>query len=158
MSFLHFILNLILIFCASVGFAMAVQAPNRSLLITGTIGAVSYIPNIIAATLADDLYYGIVFGVASVTTLCFFAARMYHIPAFILLVPGLVPYFPGQKMYQMIMSLFQQDVDQFIENTSGFVETSLCIYGSMLIVNLALPFIVSFFKKIKQKQAKNIAD
>ena len=147
MAILDFLFKITLIFGASIGFAMTVQAPNRSLAITGTIGAVSYIPNMIASGLTHNVYYGIACGVASVTTLCYFAARMYHIPAFILLVPGLVPYFPGQKLYQMIWSLFQLDLSDFITNTSGFVETSVCIYGSMLTMNLALPIIMQFYRR-----------
>ncbi|MBM7617438.1 uncharacterized membrane protein YjjB (DUF3815 family) [Weissella uvarum] len=150
MSISSIALQILLIFGATIGFAMTVQAPNRSLLVAGTIGAISYVPNLIATYIANNIYYGVAFGVASVTALSFFAARRYHIPAFILLVPGLVPYFPGQKLYLMIMSLFQFDKAVFITNTEGFVETSVCIYGSMVAVNLMLSFIMKGIKKYKQ--------
>lgn len=134
-----FVLTMLLVFAATIGFALVVQAPRRGLMITGLIGATSYLPYALMLTARQNQYYGIFLATLLVCFLGMVFARIKHIPANILIIPSLVLYFPGQQAYKMMVNLFDMDLHAFISNTAAFAKISLAIYAGFIIINITFP-------------------
>ncbi|KRN33556.1 threonine/serine exporter family protein [Weissella halotolerans] len=151
MDIVTFVATMFLVFAATIGFALVVQAPRRGLVITGIIGATSYLPYTLCLSTSKNQYYGIFLATLLVCFMGMLFARIKHIPANILIIPSLVLYFPGQQAYKMMVNLFDMDLHAFISNTAAFAKISLAIYAGFIIVNITFPGLWRYWLQVKSR-------
>lgn len=135
--YLHFIFS----FLSTIGFAIFLSAPKRSLYVSGLIGAVGWVLYVYLfkatnnPTLSNFVPATII-GIAS--EVC---ARKLKQPAIVFVIPGIIPLVPGLGMYNTMLYLVQENYE--LAASTG--ATALLVGGA---ISLGVLLVTSFVKTI----------
>lgn len=108
----------IISYISSVCFGFIFNAPRRSLLVLGFIGAsgwmITYTTMQFGMSIAPATFFGALF----INVLCIFFSRKIRIPQIILSIPGIVPLVPGGPAYRtvryMVEGHYTDGIEEFI--------------------------------------------
>lgn len=97
---------------STVAFGILFQAPKRSLLVCGVVGAVGWLVYIYLrhAESLDSFYANLAASVA-VALLSELAARLMKQPVTIFVIPGIFPIVPGLAMYNGMTQIIEKQYD-----------------------------------------------
>ncbi len=139
-------------FLATIAFAVLFQAPKRTLIISGAIGAIGWV---VFVYLRQHLEYNsfqanfiATFALALNCELC---ARIFKQPATVFLIPGIIPLVPGLGMYQGM----KQIIDKTFE---AGVNTLLTAGMDSAAIALGIMFTASIFRVLKMSTNKKFWD
>lgn len=135
--YLHFIFS----FLSTIGFAIFLSAPKRSLYVSGLIGAIGWVLYVylFKATnnpILSNFVPATIIGIAS--EVC---ARKLKQPAIVFVIPGIIPLVPGLGMYNTMLYLVQENYE--LAASTG--ATALLVGGA---ISLGVLLVTSFVKTI----------
>ncbi|NLY42554.1 MAG: threonine/serine exporter [Clostridiaceae bacterium] len=107
------VLNLVYCFVASLFFALIMNAPKKTLIITSISASLGYFIYISCSTVNSTL--GFFAGTIFVAMMGEILARKFKMPATIFIFPAVIPIVPGFGLYQTMLALVQNDITSALE-------------------------------------------
>ncbi len=136
-------------FLATIAFAVLFQAPKRTLIISGVIGAIGWVVFVyLRQHLEYNSFHANFIATMALSLICELSARMFKQPATVFLIPGIIPLVPGLGMYQGMKQIIEKSYD-------GGVNTLLTAGTDSAAIALGIMFIASIFRVIKMSANKN---
>lgn len=98
-------------FMATAFFALLMQAPKKSVIVSSGIAAVGYLIYLLLSTYFNELL-GYFIGTLLIALLGEWAARRLKMPATIFIFPGVIPLVPGMGLYRTMLAMVQGSLDK----------------------------------------------
>ena len=130
-------------FSTTVGFAVLLQAPRKTLPISGIIGAVGWVVFLyVRREMGSSSFYANICATLILSLLSELAARIFKQPATVFVIPGIFPIVPGLGMYNGMAQLIENNYEQGINIllTAGLDAAAIA---------LGIMFTGSFFRVLK---------
>lgn len=124
---MSFVIEFIVSYISSVGFAYLFGCPHKSALSSGIVGAIGWMVYRISYTYFVGLYLSVIISSYIIAVLGENFARKFHMPASMFIIPGIANLAPGSGIYYTL-SYFVQEQNGLASNK--LVET-LLIAGSI---------------------------
>lgn len=151
MSDMSLVLHFIFAFFATIGFAIFLNSPNKTLLANGFIGAISWTIYAFITITIDNTIMSNFLAAITVSLLSEIAARKLKQPAIVFIIPGIILLVPGVGMYKTILFLIQSNYSDAIAKGADVLFAGVSISMGVLIVT-------SLFKSIRiAKQNKKLS-
>ena len=130
---------LVFSFSTAVAFAVLLQAPRKTLPISGIIGAVGWV---VFLYVRKEMGASSFYATLILSLLSELAARFFKQPATVFVIPGIFPIVPGLGMYNGMAQLIENNYDQGINIllTAGLDAAAIA---------LGIMFTGSFFRVLK---------
>jgi len=136
-------------FLATIAFAVLFQAPKRTLIISGVIGAIGWVVFVyLRQHLEYNSFHANFLATVALSLISELSARMFKQPATVFLIPGIIPLVPGLGMYQGMKQIIEKSYD-------NGVTTLLTAGTDSAAIALGIMVIASFFRVIKMSANKN---
>ncbi|MBQ8418355.1 MAG: threonine/serine exporter family protein [Phascolarctobacterium sp.] len=135
-------------FLATIAFAALFQAPKRTLIISGVIGAIGWVVFVyLRQHLEYNSFHSNFIATMALALVCELSARIFKQPATVFLIPGIIPLVPGLGMYQ--------GMKQIIEKSFGDGVNILLTAGTdAAAIALGIMFTASIFRVLKISATK----
>ena len=130
-------------FSTTVAFAVLLQAPRKTLPISGIIGAVGWVVFLyVRREMGSSSFYANICATLILSLLSELAARVFKQPATVFVIPGIFPIVPGLGMYNGMAQLIENNYEQGINLllTAGLDAAAIA---------LCVMFTGSFFRVLK---------
>ena len=130
-------------FSTTVAFAVLLQAPRKTLPISGIIGAVGWVVFLyVRKEMGASSFYANICATLILSLLSELAARFFKQPATVFVIPGIFPIVPGLGMYNGMAQLIENNYEQGINIllTAGLDAAAIA---------LGIMFTGSFFRVLK---------
>ena len=130
-------------FSTTVAFAVLLQAPRKTLPISGIIGAVGWVVFLyVRREMGSSSFYANICATLILSLLSELAARVFKQPATVFVIPGIFPIVPGLGMYNGMAQLIENNYEQGISLllTAGLDAAAIA---------LGIMFTGSFFRVLK---------
>ena len=102
-------------FSTTVAFAVLLQAPRKTLPISGIIGAVGWVVFLyVRREMGSSSFYANICATLILSLLSELAARVFKQPATVFVIPGIFPIVPGLGMYNGMAQLIENNYEQGI--------------------------------------------
>ena len=138
----------VLAFLATISFGILFQAPKKSLVPLGFIGAVGWVVFIVLRQGMDYASFNANFIAAfTIAVLSEASARIFKQPTTVYLVPGVIPLVPGLGMYKGMNQIIANNYDVGM----SLLLTACTDAGA---IALGLMMVASIFRVIKAKHGK----
>lgn len=136
-------------FLATIAFAVLFQAPKRTLIISGVIGAIGWVVFVyLRQHLEYNSFHANFLATVALSLISELFARMFKQPATVFLIPGIIPLVPGLGMYQGMKQIIEKSYD-------NGVTTLLTAGTDSAAIALGIMVIASIFRVIKMSATKN---
>ena len=136
-------------FLATIAFAVLFQAPKRTLIISGVIGAIGWVVFVyLRQYLEYNSFHANFLATVALALISELSARMFKQPATVFLIPGIIPLVPGLGMYQGMKQIIEKSYD-------NGVNTLLTAGTDSAAIALGIMVIASIFRVIKMSATKN---
>lgn len=125
-------------FFAAAAFGVLFQAPRKSLVIGGIIGAVGWVVFVyVRKDLEYSSFYANLFATIILSLLSELAARIFKQPVTIFVIPGIIPIVPGLGMYNGMAQIIENHYDKGVNIllTAG-MDASAIALGMMFMTSL----------------------
>lgn len=136
------ILEFVIAYTSSVGFAYLFGCPRKAALSSGIVGSMGWMLHRFANAYFANIYLGVIIGSYAIGALGEVFARRIHMPASMFIIPGIANLAPGSGIYYTL-SYFVQEQNDLAANK--LVET-LLIAGS---IAFGLTISSAFSKSLK---------
>ena len=136
-------------FSTTIAFAVLLQAPRKTLPISGIIGAVGWVVFLyVRKEIGASSFYANICATLILALLSELAARIFKKPATVFVIPGIFPIVPGLAMYNGMTMIIEKQYD---------VGMSLLLQAGMdaSAIALGIMFIGSLFRVIKIKRERS---
>ena len=136
-------------FSTTVAFAVLLQAPRKTLPISGIIGAVGWIVFLyVRREMGSSSFYANICATLILSLLSELAARIFKQPATVFVIPGIFPIVPGLAMYNGMTRIIEKQYD---------LGMSLLLQAGMdaSAIALGIMFVGSLFRVIKIKRERS---
>lgn len=140
------ILEIIYCFIASLFFALIMNAPKKTLILSSLTASFGYLVYIFCIE-QGSIKLGFFLGTTIVAFMGEIYARKFKMPATIFIFPGVIPIVPGLGLYQTIFALVQDDIPSALEIG---VNTILNI-GSMAVA-MAMVSLIAMKMSLKKTE------
>ena len=130
-------------FSTTIAFAVLLQAPRKTLPISGIIGAVGWVVFLyVRKEMGTSSFYANICATLILSLLSELAARIFKQPATVFVIPGIFPIVPGLGMYNGMAQLIENNYEQGINIllTAGLDAAAIA---------LGIMFTGSFFRVLK---------
>lgn len=108
----NFIIAFVSSFLATAAFGVLFQAPRRSLVTSGVIGAVGWVIFVLLRHhLGYNSFYANFLATIIIALGSEFAARSFKQPVTVYVIPGIIPLVPGLGMYQGMTQIIEKNYD-----------------------------------------------
>lgn len=130
-------------FSTTVAFALLLQAPKRTLPISGLIGAVGWIVFLfVRKEMGASSFYANICASLALALLSELAARAFKKPTTVFVIPGIFPIVPGLGMYNGMAKMIANNYEQ------GVNILLMAVFDAGAIA-LGIMFVGSFFRVLK---------
>lgn len=135
-------------FLATIAFAALFQAPKRTLITSGVIGAIGWVVFVyLRQHLEYNSFHANFIATVVLSLVSELSARMFKQPATVYLIPGIIPLVPGLGMYR--------GMKEIIEKSYGNgVNTLLTAGTDAAAIALGIMFVASIFRVLKMSANK----
>ena len=136
-------------FSTTIAFAVLLQAPRKTLPISGIIGAVGWVVFLyVRKEMGASSFYANICATLILSLLSELAARIFKQPATVFVIPGIFPIVPGLAMYNGMTKIIEKQYD---------LGMSLLLQAGMdaSAIALGIMFIGSLFRVIKIKRERS---
>ena len=100
-------------FSTTIAFAVLLQAPRKTLPISGIIGAVGWVVFLyVRKEMGASSFYANICATLILSLLSELAARIFKQPATVFVIPGIFPIVPGLGMYNGMAQLIENNYEQ----------------------------------------------
>ena len=136
-------------FSTTIAFAVLLQAPRRTLPISGVIGAVGWVVFLyVRKEMGASSFYANICATLILALLSELAARIFKGPVTVFVIPGIFPIVPGLAMYNGMTRIIEKQYD---------LGMSLLLQAGMdaSAIALGIMFVGSLFRVIKIKRERS---
>lgn len=143
---IYYLEAFIFAFLATVSFAILFQAPKRTLVVSGIIGAVGWVIfKYMRVDIICSSFYANLCATVALALLSELAARIFKQPTTVFIIPGIIPLVPGLGLYKGMTELIdgKYEIGMSTLLTAAFDAAAIAL-GMMLIASM---FRVLKFKK-----------
>ena len=137
-------------FFAAAAFGVLFQAPKRTLVISGLIGAVGWVTFVYLGKVAGySSFYANLFATVVIALGSELGARVFKQPVTVYVIPGIIPLVPGLGMYR--------GMNMIIQNSYEMGMNTLIIAAmDASAIALGMMFMASFFRVLKISKERKI--
>ncbi|PYZ91563.1 hypothetical protein CR194_19740 [Salipaludibacillus keqinensis] len=108
-------IELIITFCAIIGFGVIFSVPKRALLLGGGIGVITWFVLQTGINMGTSTVFATVIASLTAATIAHLLAKKIRIPVTTLSIPGILPLVPGSRAYFTMLSFVDGDYLQGLE-------------------------------------------
>ena len=135
-------------FLATIAFAVLFQAPKRTMILSGVIGAIGWVVFVyLRQYLEYNSFHANLIATLVLALNCELCARIFKQPATVFLIPGIIPLVPGLGMYQGMKQIIEKSYD-------AGVNTLLTAGTDSAAIALGIMFTASIFRVLKMSANK----
>lgn len=156
---MDFIIAFICAFLATAAFGILFQAPRRSLVTSGVIGAVGWVIFVLLRHhLGYNSFYANFLATIIIALGSEFAARIFKQPVTVYVIPGIIPLVPGLGMYQGMTQIIEKNYDtgMSVLLTAGTDAAAIAL-GMMFMTSVFRVVKISRDRKQRLQRLKNIS-
>lgn len=144
----NFLSAFVFSFFATAAFGILFQAPKKSLVISGMIGAVGWVLFVLLRHhLGYNSFHANFFAAVIIALGSDLSARMFKQPATIFVIPGIIPLVPGLGMYQGMTQIIEK-------NYELGTATLLTACTDSAAIALGMMVMTSVFRVLKMSKAR----
>lgn len=144
----NFLSAFVFSFFATAAFGILFQAPKKSLVISGVIGAVGWVLFVLLRHhLGYNSFHANFFAAVIIALGSDLSARMFKQPATIFVIPGIIPLVPGLGMYQGMTQIIEK-------NYELGTATLLTACTDSAAIALGMMVMTSVFRVLKMSKAR----
>lgn len=144
----NFLSAFVFSFFATAAFGILFQAPKKSLVISGVIGAVGWVLFVLLCHhLGYNSFHANFFAAVIIALGSDLSARMFKQPATIFVIPGIIPLVPGLGMYQGMTQIIEK-------NYELGTATLLTACTDSAAIALGMMVMTSVFRVLKMSKAR----
>lgn len=129
--------ELIVVFFATLGYALVANVPRRLYLPAALGGVLGWGMYLLLRGRLDSTFYQLLLTSAAVAAYAELCAKCFRAPATIFLIPGLIPLVPGTYIYYMMLALVQEELAVMWENAKLTAEWAFGIATGIGLVAVA---------------------
>ncbi|MBR5172481.1 MAG: threonine/serine exporter family protein [Phascolarctobacterium sp.] len=135
-------------FLATIAFAVLFQAPKRTMILSGVIGAIGWVVFVyLRQHLEYNSFHSNFFATLVLALNCELCARLFKQPATVFLIPGIIPLVPGLGMYQGMKQIIEKSYEPGMN-------TLLTAGTDSAAIALGIMFTASIFRVLKMSANK----
>ncbi len=144
----NFLSAFVFSFFATAAFGILFQAPKKSLVISGVIGAVGWVLFVLLRHhLGYNSFHANFFAAVIIALGSDLSARIFKQPATIFVIPGIIPLVPGLGMYQGMTQIIEK-------NYELGTATLLTACTDSAAIALGMMVMTSVFRVLKMSKAR----
>lgn len=148
-----YILILVGALVSTFGFAIILNNKYKHLPIVAIGGVLSTVIYLLTGYLTNnDPFISVMAGTMFSTIMAEILARVLKSPTTVFLIPTIIPFVPGAKLFFMMYSLINGDMDKFTSNFSELGLASLGIAVGIILASVFFQVIYKLINKIKTKK------
>lgn len=149
----NYIAILISSFVATFGFAIILNNKYKHLPIVAIGGVLSCGIYLLTSYLTNgDPFISVMVGSMFSTIMAEILARILKSPTTVFLIPTIIPFVPGAKLFFMMYSLINGDMDKFSSNFSDLGLASLGIAVGIILASVFFQVVFKLFNKLRVKK------
>ncbi|CAC9924792.1 hypothetical protein PEPNEM18_00364 [Aedoeadaptatus nemausensis] len=138
-------------FCATIGYAIPVEAPKRSLLSSCFSGGISYLLYLKILDLDGNAFFAAFLAAFLMGILGEFFSRLYKMPATIFIMPPLITLVPGGGMYYTMSYLISDNMDMFLREAVKTFSVAIALSLGIVASGLFSKSLRAFRKRSEYK-------
>lgn len=132
---MNYILEMLYCFVATFFFAMIMNAPKKTLILSSINASMGYLVYEYFISTGIPML-GFFLGTTFIATLGEIYARKFKMPATIFIFPGVIPIVPGIGLYETILAFVQDDIFLALETGVNTILNISCMAIAMALVSL----------------------
>ncbi len=144
-------IHIIFSYLAAVGFAVFLNAPKKTLYISGAIGMISWIIYVLLMRLGFDMMSSNFFAACVAALLCEILARKMKKPTILFVVPGIITLIPGLGLYNTMSYVVEGDFQQAFTTGANVLLASGSIALGVIVVSSLFR---NYYKKMRLRKYK----
>ena len=133
-------------FIATIGFAIMFNNKYKHLLIVSLCGVVACG----AYLLVEDVFISVMLGSIVATLIAEVLARVLKAPTTVFLMPAIIPFVPGAKLFFMMYNLINGDLLAFQTNFNILLLASLGIAVGIILASVFAQVVLKFVRNLKK--------
>ena len=133
-------------FIATIGFAIMFNNKYKHLLIVSLCGVVACG----AYLLVEDVFISVMLGSIVATLIAEVLARVLKAPTTVFLIPAIIPFVPGAKLFFMMYNLINGDLLAFQTNFNILLLASLGIAVGIILASVFAQVVLKFVRNLKK--------
>ncbi len=128
-------IHIIFSFAAATGFAVFLNAPKKTLFVSGAVGMISWIIYIIFMRIHLDVMFSNFVAAAIASWLSEILARKYKKPTILFVVPGIITLIPGLGLYNTMFYMLEGNFQQALSTGANVMFASGSIALGVLVAS-----------------------
>ncbi|MDY3006410.1 threonine/serine exporter family protein [Anaerococcus sp. AGMB00486] len=149
---MHLFLGFIFSYISSVGFAMLFSSPKRAIKFSALAGAIGFLIYNIAGDLIGGVFLPILLGAYVTGILGEIFARVFHMPAILFIIPGIINLVPGKGIYNTLFYFVDNQKSLAFTNLFETLVTASAISFGILLASSISKSLMGFkFRKPSKK-------
>ena len=140
-------------FIATCGFAIILNNKYRHLVIVSICGVVSCAAYFFTYKAIDSSFISVMVGSMVSTIIAEVLARTLKSPTTVFLIPAIIPFVPGAKLFFMMYNLINGKMTECYSNFNDLAQSSLGIAVGIILASVCAQVIIKTIKKIQLKRA-----
>lgn len=128
-------IHIVFSYLAAVGFAVFLNAPKKTLYISGAIGMISWIIYVLLMRIGFDMMICNFIAASVAALLCEILARKMKKPTILFLVPGIITLIPGLGLYNTMSYVIAGDFQQSFTTGANVLFASGAIALGVIVVS-----------------------
>lgn len=139
---------------ATIGFGIVFNNKYKHLPIVAIGGVLATLIYLIANKLSNNSFVSVMCGTIFATLLAELLARILKSPTTVFLIPAIIPFVPGARLFFMMYSLLNSDMLSAKVNFNELMLSSLGIAVGIILASVFAQIVIKTIKKIKQANRK----
>ncbi len=155
---MNLMLQFILASLGTIGFAIVSSTPKESLIKTGIIGGAGWAIYVYLTRQNAPLFFSYFLSAAFLSLAGEIAARIFHNPATVFIIPAIIPLVPGYSLYLSMLEFMSGSYDKGIQKgVETLFGAAAIAVGIILASSIARIFYQQYNKyKIRIQNAKKV--
>ena len=142
---------LITAFFSTLGFAIIFNNKYSHLWIVSLCGVAACVAYIFPYYASNNTFFSVMMGTVLATFLAEILARVLKAPTTVFLLPAIIPFVPGARLFFTMYSLINSDFTSFKDNFLELMLASLGIAVGIILASVVTQLILNAIKKLKTK-------
>lgn len=132
---MYLFLGFIFSYISSVGFAMLFSSPKRSIKFSALAGAIGFLVYSIASDILGGVFIPVLLGAYLTGILGEIFARVFHMPAILFIIPGIINLVPGKGIYNTLFYFIDDQKSLALINLFDTLATASAISFGILLAS-----------------------
>lgn len=144
-------IHIIFSYLAAVGFAVFLNAPKKTLYVSGAVGMVSWTIYILLMRINFDMITSNFIAASVAALMCEILARKMKKPTILFVVPGIITLIPGLGLYNTMSYLMEGNIQLAITTGTNVILASGSIALGVIVVSSLFR---TYYMNLRQKREK----